>query len=190
MRNDDARGKKIAFVSSCLLNANNKVMGLARYPGMCKEVIDILYEFGFGVMQMPCPETLYMGVDRWWCVKDLYDNPGFRNHCRALAKQMVDYMENYFNVAYSVPLILSCNGSPTCGVDLTSRSQTWGGKPERLDYNETLVSGRGVFIEELCGEIKLRDIISPRLYGLDLDDEGKTTESIMSKFREFIDAWS
>lgn len=34
-RRDDARGKKIVFVSSCLLNTNNKVKGLARYSGMC-----------------------------------------------------------------------------------------------------------------------------------------------------------
>ena len=33
-RRDDARGKKIVFVSSCLLNTNNKVKGLARYSGM------------------------------------------------------------------------------------------------------------------------------------------------------------
>ena len=39
-RRDDARGKKIVFVSSCLLNTNNKVKGLARYSGMCREVFD------------------------------------------------------------------------------------------------------------------------------------------------------
>ena len=33
-RRDDNRSKKVIFVSSCLLNTNNKVKGLARYPGM------------------------------------------------------------------------------------------------------------------------------------------------------------
>ena len=59
-RMEDARSKKVVFVSSCLLNTNNKVLGLARYPGMCKEVFDTLHKYDLGIMQMQCPETLYM----------------------------------------------------------------------------------------------------------------------------------
>ena len=50
-RRDDARGKKIVFVSSCLLNTNNKVKGLARYSGMCREVFDTLCDNGLGIQQ-------------------------------------------------------------------------------------------------------------------------------------------
>ena len=57
-RFDDNRSKKIIFVSSCLLNTNNKVRGLARYPGMCKEVFDTLHRYDLGIQQMDCPETL------------------------------------------------------------------------------------------------------------------------------------
>ena len=73
-RRDDNRSKKSDFVSSCLLNTNNKVKGLARYPGMCKEVFDTLYENDLGIQQMDCPETLYIGIQRWWHTKNLYDN--------------------------------------------------------------------------------------------------------------------
>ena len=73
-RRDDNRSKKVIFVSSCLLNTNNKVKGLARYPGMCKEVFDTLYENDLGIQQMDCPETLYIGIQRWWHTKNLYDN--------------------------------------------------------------------------------------------------------------------
>ena len=65
-RRDDARGKKIVFVSSCLLNTNNKVQGLARYSGMCREVFTTLCDYGLGIQQMDCPETLYLGIQRWW----------------------------------------------------------------------------------------------------------------------------
>lgn len=71
-RMEDARSKKVIFVSSCLLNTNNKVMGLARYPGMCKEVFDTLHKYDLGIMQMQCPETLYLGVQCWWATKNLY----------------------------------------------------------------------------------------------------------------------
>ena len=70
-RRDDARSKKIIFVSSCLLNTNNKVKGLARYPGMCKEVFDTLNKYGLGINQMDCPETLYLGISRWFHTKNL-----------------------------------------------------------------------------------------------------------------------
>ena len=88
-RRDDARGKKIVFVSSCLLNTNNKVKGLARYSGMCREVFDTLCDNGLGIQQMDCPETLYLGIQRWWYTKNLYDCRGFRDHCRELAERSV-----------------------------------------------------------------------------------------------------
>lgn len=75
---DDARSKKIVFVSNCLLNTNNKVKELARYGGFCKDVMDVLASYDVGVQQMDCPETLYLGIQRWYHTKNLYDNVGFR----------------------------------------------------------------------------------------------------------------
>ena len=89
-RNVDDRSKKIVFVSNCLLNANNKVQEFARYPGMFTEVVRTLDKYGVGVMQMPCPEVLHIGCQRWWHSRNLYDNAGFRHFCRTLAEQMVE----------------------------------------------------------------------------------------------------
>ena len=115
-RMKDARSGKIIFVSSCLLNTNNKVKGLARYPGLCKDVFDTLEKYGLGIMQMQCPETLYLGIQRWWATKNLYDKLGFRTFCRTLARQIADYMEAYVQAGYETVAVLSCDGSPTCGV--------------------------------------------------------------------------
>ena len=89
-RNVDDRSKKIVFVSNCLLNANNKVQEFARYPGMFTEVVRTLDKYGVGIMQMPCPEVLHIGCQRWWHSRNLYDNAGFRHCGRKLAAQMVD----------------------------------------------------------------------------------------------------
>ena len=105
-RNVDDRSKKIVFVSNCLLNANNKVQEFARYPGMFTEVVRTLDKYGVGIMQMPCPEVLHIGCQRWWHSRNLYDNAGFRHCCRKLAEQMVDYMENYAIVGYDVVAVL------------------------------------------------------------------------------------
>ncbi len=185
-RFEDSRSKKIVFVSSCLLNTNNKVVGLARYPGMCREVFDTLHKYDLGIMQMQCPETLFMGIQRWWMTKNLYDNIGFRKHCRELAKQVVDYMEAYVQVGYDTVAVLSCDGSPTCGVTLTSWDENWGGCPVDLDYNEALIEGEGVYIEELKKEILERGLKVPPFYGLALDDESADMDKILSDFEAFV----
>ena len=185
-RMEDARSKKVVFVASCLLNTNNKVMGLARYPGMCKEVLDTINKYGLGVMQMQCPETLYLGVQRWWATKNLYDNVGFRPFCRNLAKQIVDYMVAYEQVNYETVGVLCCDGSPTCGYQLTSWDENWGGSPVDLDYNKALVEGSGVYIEELIKEMEERNIKVPPFYGLALDDESADMKKIIRDFEDFI----
>ena len=83
MHKDDARSKKIVFVANCLLNANNKVLEAARYKGMFSEVINIIDKLGFGIIQMPCPETLYMGNQRWYNSRNLYDNVGYLQTLRS-----------------------------------------------------------------------------------------------------------
>ena len=185
-RRDDARGKKIVFVSSCLLNTNNKVKGLARYSGMCREVFDTLCDNGLGIQQMDCPETLYLGIQRWWYTKNLYDCRGFRDHCRELAERAVTYMEEYAREGYKVVAILSCDGSPTCGVTITSYDKNWGGSLVELSYNDAIVQGKGVYIEELEKAIQARGLEVPPFYGLALDDESVDLPKIISDFREFI----
>ena len=185
-RRDDARSKKIIFVSSCLLNTNNKVQGLARYPGMCKEVFDTLNKYGLGINQMDCPETLYLGISRWFHTKNLYDNHGFRTHCREIAERVATYMEEYKRAGYKTVGVLSCDGSPTCGVTITSWDERWGGAPVDLEYNEAIIEGEGVYIEELKAAIKARGLEVPPFYGLAIDDESVDMEQILADFEEFI----
>jgi predicted secreted protein len=185
-RREDKRGKKIVFVASCLLNTNNKVKGLARYPGMCKEVFDTLHHYGLGINQMQCPETLYLGIQRWWQTKNLYDSSGFRKFCRELAEQVVTYMVEYEREGYETVAVLCCDGSPTCGADVTSWDDRWGGSPVELDYNEAIIQGSGVYIEELKKEIEARGVKMPPFYGLALDDESVDMDKILADFDGFI----
>ncbi|MGL4484464.1 MAG: CD3072 family TudS-related putative desulfidase [Anaerovoracaceae bacterium] len=189
-RHEDARSKKIVFVSSCLLNTNNKVKGLGRYPGMCKEVFDTLYENELGIQQMHCPETLYMGINRWWTTKNLYDNHGFRTFCRKLAEEAVTYMQEYVSAGYKTVAVLSCDSSPTCGVSITSSDENWGGSPVDLDYGEAIIEGSGVYIEELKKEIEERGVPMPPFYGLALDDESADMDKILEDFNAFIESIS
>ncbi len=184
LHKEDARSKKIIFVANCILNANNKVLEQARYPGMFSEVVKIIDENDFGIMQMPCPETLYMGNQRWWNSRNLYDNVGYRKHCRELCKQVVDYIENYRKVRYKVSAILTCDGSPSCGITCSSYCPDWGGRPKEIPRE--LVDKPGVFIEELLKEFKARKMKVPEIYGLAMDNHDKTNEEILDEFREYV----
>lgn len=183
-RNVDDRSKKIVFVSNCLLNANNKVIEFARYPGMFSEVVQTLDKYGVGLIQMPCPEVLHLGNQRWWHDRNLYNNAGFRRHCRELAEQMVDYMENYVIVGYDILAVLVCDGSPTCGLTVSSHYENGGGHPE--EPVRSLKERPGIYTEELLKAIEERGIPMPTMYGLKMDDKEKTNEQILAEFDEFI----
>lgn len=185
-RNEDERSKKIVFVSNCLLNANNKVMEFARYPGMFTEVVQTLDKYGIGLIQMPCPEVLHMGNQRWWHSRNLYDNAGFRRFCRTLAEQMADYMENYAIVGYDVVAVLVCDGSPTCGVTVHSHYENGGGHP--AEPERSLREGPGVYTQELLAAVEARGLEMPPVYGLKMDDRDKTNRQILAEFDAFIRA--
>ena len=177
---DDARSKKIVFVSNCLLNTNNKVKELARYGGFCKDVM--------GVQQMDCPETLYLGIQRWYHTKNLYDNVGFRRFCREMAERTVDYMECYRQAGFKTVAFLVCNGSPTCGYDVTSYDEDWGGNANvAVEYNDAIVPGMGVLIEELHKAIEARGLDLPPFYGLSLDDASVPLDDIIAGFKAFME---
>lgn len=184
---NDARSKKIVFCSSCLLNTNNKVLDLARYGGFSKEFIDILAKYDLGVQQMDCPETLYLGIQRWQHTKNLYDNVGFRRHCRQVAEKEVDYMYSYMQMDYATVAVLCCDGSPTCGSGITSWNESWGGPPEApLDYSDAVIDGVGVFVEELQKAIEARGLPMPPFYGLGLDDASQPFDQIIANFDAFL----
>lgn len=184
LHKEDSRGKKIVFVANCILNANNKVFEFARYKGMFSEVLKILDDNGFGIIQMPCPETLHMGNQRWWTSRNLYDNVGYRNLCATLANQMADYIYNYEKVGYEVTAILTCDGSPSCGITKSSFCEDWGGRPKEIPRE--LVNKPGIFMEELLNIIDKRQLILPPIYGLEMDNRDMGNAEILEKFQHFI----
>ncbi len=185
LHKEDVRSKRIMFVANCLLNANNKVFEIARYQGMFSEVIRILDRYGIGMIQLPCPETLYYGNQRWHASRNLYDNAGYRRFCREISSPMVDYMENYARVGYEVVGILTCDGSPSCGITKSSYCEDWGGRPKAVP--RSLVSQPGIYMEELIELMKERGVEQPDIYGLPMDDYDTTTEKILAEFEKYME---
>lgn len=187
MRNEDERSKKIIFTSSCVLNANNKVRELARYGGSCMPILELLNNYGIGVQQMDCPETLYLGINRWSATKNLYDTAGYRRFCRQLAEKQVDYIQSYYEADYEVIAVLWINGSPSCGCEITCFGEDWGGTPMDMGEDSTFVPGTGIFVEELTKEFQRRGIRKPCYYGLDLEDTNIPLENVYQSLKKFLD---
>ena len=111
---------------------------------MIREIIDQLRDYEVGLIQMPCPELTYAGLRRSSKTKEEYDTPLFRRHCRKIAFNVVDQIEEYRNSGFEVLAILGVDGSPTCGVE---------------EIDAKFRKGSGIFIEELRSELKKREFV-------------------------------
>jgi predicted secreted protein len=136
----DNRGKKIVYVSCCLLNQNAHAPGIASRKGSFNELIQMFLNNDIGIEQLPCMECrLWGGVSRktiqkfqslvlnsvgrvWFPLIEFFTNIEMRktkHACRKEAKKIVNRIQDYITEGYTILGILGVNGSPTCGVTKT-----------------------------------------------------------------------
>jgi predicted secreted protein len=179
----------IALVSHCLANQNAKVDEYAVFAGV-SPVIGLLRRRGFILQQMPCPEMSLLGTKRWWHVREQYDTPGYRRHCRALANSVADVLEARLAEGPRDVVLLGVDGSPSSGVTLTGigtdPNLPWGGRPE--DVPSAIVPGKGVWIEELEAVIAERGLPAPRLLGIPMELPGYSVEQSLRELDAFLAA--
>ncbi len=151
----DCRSRRVILVPNCVLNQNARAEGAAEHPAALDLLIKALMERHIGIIQMPCPEFLILGLKRGSeNIRTRMMKASARTRCRLLAKDLVDQIEQYRACGTSVLGILGKNGSPTCGVSYLEK----GAMP-----------AEGVFIEELKAELHGRDITIPFAGVLDHD---------------------
>jgi predicted secreted protein len=155
---EDCRSKKIVLVSHCYLNQNAISDGTADGECLIKEFIDLLHENRIGIIQMPCPELLCLGLDRGdrqgRTRPVVVENSRIRNRLsdlsskkkiREIVNQLVYQIDQYIKHDFKVLGVIGVNRSPSCGVETTSAR------------NEE-VEGKGIFIQELYTELQKRNI--------------------------------
>ncbi|PLX88026.1 MAG: hypothetical protein C0618_05310 [Desulfuromonas sp.] len=148
------RSKKILIVCHCLLNANAKVYPLASCGGVYTQAVGDSVAEGVGLLQLPCPETVYLGINRWGMTREQYDTPHFRESCREMLKPSIAQIKSFANAGYQLIGIIGMDGSPNCGVSRTCMGYSGGeinveGIVEAQRENLLFSSGKGVFIEVL-----------------------------------------
>ncbi|MHB8118976.1 MAG: hypothetical protein ACYDHX_09655 [Methanothrix sp.] len=134
----------ITVAAHCLLNPLTRVKGLEPLP----------FRPEGPIVQLPCPEALYLGLERWAVTRNQLDVPQFRRFCRALIENYVDLLEMLAREGARLRIV-GVAGSPSCGVATTSSGYT-GGRVRECEHAR--VSGRGVFMEELLAELERRNV--------------------------------
>ncbi len=156
---------KVAFVAHCLLNQNAKTAGGAVCPGVYSPVVEELRARSWELVQMPCPELTFTGLNRFWAVREQYDTVAHRRHCRRIVQGLAGAISAHLERGDEVVLI-GVEGSPSLGVRITSSDPDRGGRPQWADGAPELAPGRGIFIEELLAELAERGIPAPRAIGV------------------------
>ncbi|MCP4692723.1 MAG: DUF523 domain-containing protein [Desulfobacterales bacterium] len=150
---DDARSKSVIFVAHCLLNQNSISDGTADYPGAVGDVMEVLRASRVGIVQMPCPELMCLGLDRGnrdgaaspvveenTRIREMMEREPAAGEIRRLVRFVARQISEYRKYGFDVRGIVGINRSPSCGVETTSR-----------DNRE--VDGEGVFIAALRDEL-------------------------------------
>jgi hypothetical protein len=140
MRVEDMRGKRVVFVSHCLLDQNVRFPGIAVRQGAIEPLVRGLCDAGVGIEQLPCLEVRYWGgIDRRLVMPFLRISPRVVSGplrgpyflllrlfmktygllCGIEARRTSRVLRTFINSGYEVLGIIVMNDSPTCGFDRT-----------------------------------------------------------------------
>jgi predicted secreted protein len=159
---DDERSKRVILVAHCLLNQNARIDRYAFFPGAMGKTAQVLIDSGVGILQMPCPELLCLGLDREGHqamqigIREALAEEEGRACCQQIARHLVYQIQEYRRHGFEIVGVVGNDGSPACGVDRT------------YDCQKGQVPGAGTFIAVLREELTRNDIHVPFIAVQDL----------------------
>ena len=178
---NDARSKKIIITAHCLLNQNSISDGTADLPSQFDKIVNLLMDNKIGVIQLPCPELLCLGLARRdengakselllenTRIRSLMEEKENREQLRIKAQEIVKQLEEYKKYEFEIIGILGINRSPSCGVETTT-----------IDGCE--IKGQGVFMEILKEELE-RKGIEIKMIGIKTSKQEESLERVVNLF--------
>jgi predicted secreted protein len=137
----DGRGMNVVLVPHCALNQNARLEACAESPAAVTALVEGLMARGIGILQMPCPELMVLGLDRGHTeIRSGIESRPVRETFRRMAQDLAYQVAEYRKCGVRVLGVLGKNGSPSCGVETTHR-------------RGAEAPGLGVFLEELKAEL-------------------------------------
>ena len=159
------RGKNVFIICHCLLNSNAKIYPLADTKGVYKDELAPLIQKGVGLVQLPCPETCYLGMKRWGMTKEQYDHQAFRDFCKMILYPVLLQISAFAKAGYSISGVAGMDGSPNCGIAKTCIGYRGGeicsNREKHIGGDLAIVPGRGVFMEVFEELLRAEGIAPP-----------------------------
>lgn len=148
---NDNRSSRLVAVIECIINQNARDVGAAIFPAINWPVLSLCNEYNVGIIQMPCPEIMYLGSERkrqpGQSIREALDTNEGRSVCRKISIDIVDRIEDYAGQGYQILSILGGNPkSPGCAIHCE---------------DGILLPNSGVLMRELQDELKKRSIEIP-----------------------------
>lgn len=165
--------KKLLIVSHCILNNASKVeqdeVELAGEYELRSELLNLIVENNIQLIQLPCPEFIMYGSQRWGHVKNQFQHPFYKEQCRKLLDSVLMQVQEYTQhpETFSVIGIVSVEGSPNCGYHRTCEGPWKGeiGSDEKricaIQNSLKMTEKPGVYMEILEKEIHDRELSIP-----------------------------
>jgi predicted secreted protein len=189
----DERGRRVVFVSHCLLNQNVRYLGGAWAAGIVPDAVERFTKEGVGLYQMPCPEQAAWGGVMKRFILRFYGAQGnsayrfrglllplFRLYTRAvyrrLASRTARHIADYARSGFQVIGIVGVSDSPSCGVlhtlDINRSLHAVASFDlngiDRQTFNERavqacVVEGEGLYVKALRRQLWRRGLTVPFL---------------------------
>ena len=156
----DKRRRRVIFVSHCWLNINARFPEGAAFEGANTALMQLLLQEGLGIIQMPCPEQVCLGLEKY--AYGAVVGEQLRGCFRRCAESVVEQLKEYLVHGYEVVGIMGMNPSPSCGVEVTKGRGTM----EGTDRNTAEQPGPGLFSEELVALLRQEGIDHVPLFGI------------------------
>lgn len=157
---NDKRKRRVVFLAHCFLNINTRFPEGSAFAGANTPLIQTLLQKEVGIIQMPCPEFVCLGLEKE-LAGELPESE-IRACFRKQAESVVDQIQQYLNFGYEIPGIIGMNPSPSCGVEVSKGK----GKFLGLDEDTSEKEGPGVFIEELQNAAQQRGLGQLPIFGI------------------------
>jgi uncharacterized protein YbbK (DUF523 family) len=172
----DCRGRRVVFLSHCLLNQNVRYLGGAGRASGVTEIVTGYLDQGIGICQLPCPEQRAWGGVLKPRMLVAYGSGGtwraplarlllrpfiwYTARCYArLARDVTRGVLDYRRCGMQVVGLVGVGGSPSCGVNstldlraaVTALTRCPAARLDRAVLNEDVIaanvrSGEGLFI--------------------------------------------
>lgn len=157
------KSKKIILTSHCILNQNSVIEGWGRARGAFP-IVKLLLNEGIGIIQLPCPELIFNGINRPPLEYKDYNTKDYRNLCHELLLPYVSQLKAYIENGYQLLGIVAVHNSPSCSIT---------GK-------------RGVFMEELFDICEQQNILLQYVEIPETYNEEICESDLENKIRELI----